>query len=80
MKKKYPKEAFMSAVWKEFEGTSMPIPVGYDAYLREAFGDYMKLPPEEKQIPHHNSVCLDLNKSYVEYKGKAYCVKEKICL
>ena len=25
-----------------------------DAYLRNEFGDYMKLPPKEQQIPKHD--------------------------
>jgi lipopolysaccharide cholinephosphotransferase len=27
-----------------------------------AFGDYMELPPEDKQVPHHDLVALDLEK------------------
>lgn len=75
MKKKYPKEAFDSAVYMPFEGYSMPIPVGYDAYLTEAFGDYMTLPPEEKRVAHHDALLLDLDHSYRRYKGKYYCVE-----
>lgn len=71
--KKYPKEAFASAVYKEFEGYSMPIPVGYDAYLKTAFGDYMKLPPKEQQVGHHDVVYCDLENSYKKYKGIYYC-------
>lgn len=77
MKKKYPKSAFESAVWKEFEGLKMPIPIGYDQYLRIAFGDYMKMPPKEKQKPHHDSVFLDVNKGYKNYKGIYYCKEGK---
>lgn len=75
MKKKYPKRAFEAAVWKEFENEKMPIPIGYDEYLRIAFGDYMKMPPKEKQKAHHDTVFLDTDKSYKEYKGIYYCTK-----
>ena len=37
MKKKYPIEAFESNIMVPFEDTKMPIPVGYDAYLKTAF-------------------------------------------
>jgi lipopolysaccharide cholinephosphotransferase len=77
MKKRYPKEAFESAVWKAFEDTEMPIPAGYDSYLKIAFGDYMKMPPKEKQKPHHDTKFLDMDHSYKQYKGKFYCVKGK---
>ena len=61
MKNEYPKKIFEKAVYKEFEGYEMPLPVGYDEYLKMAFGDYMKLPPKEKQVPHHDIICMDLN-------------------
>lgn len=77
MKKKYPAGAFRKAVWKEFEDTSLPIPVGADVYLRIAFGDYMQMPPEEKRKPHHDFKYLDLERSYLNYKGKYYCVEEE---
>ena len=54
----------------------MPIPQGYDVYLRTAFGDYMKLPPKEKQKPHHDAIFIDLNNSYKKYKG-VYYLKRK---
>lgn len=38
-----------------------------DEYLRLDFGDYMKIPPKEKQVPHHIEY-LNLNLPYCEYK------------
>lgn len=64
MKNWYPKEAFSEIMWVSFEHTKMPIPVGYDIYLRTAFGDYMELPPKEKRLPQHDCVVLDLNNGY----------------
>lgn len=60
MLNEYPQEAFAEAVYHDFEGLTMPLPKGYDAYLRMAFGDYMALPPEEQQVPHHDLVALNL--------------------
>lgn len=71
MQPEYPKEWFASAVYREFEGLQMPIPVGYDSYLKKAFGDYMTLPPEDKQKPHHDMILVDTERSYKEVlKGK----------
>ncbi len=78
MMKKYPKEAFSSAKFVDFEGELMPIPQGYDDYLKIAFGDYMKMPPKEKQVAHHDVVFCDLLNSYKKYKGKYYCKEKKI--
>lgn len=77
MKKRYPKGAFKAAVYKDFEGRKMPIPVGYDAYLKIAFGDYMQLPPVDKQKASHDAVIFDWKHSYRRYKGKYYCLEEK---
>lgn len=35
-------------------------------YLSSLYGDYMKLPPMEKRVSHHDYVYLDLNKSYIK--------------
>lgn len=35
-------------------------------YLTSLYGDYMKLPPEEKRKPHHDYIVSDCNKSYLE--------------
>lgn len=70
MSLEYPKDIFSSAVYKDFEGLSMPIPKGYDEYLRMAFGDYMKMPEESQRIPHHDLYYLDLDKPCSEYDGK----------
>ena len=72
MKKKYPISSFEAALWLPFEETELPIPIGYDAYLKTAFGDYMTPPPVEKQVAHHDSVLIDLEKSYTHYKGEYY--------
>ena len=33
----------------------------YDAYLSRIYGDYMKLPPAEKQVSHHFVAYYNLN-------------------
>ncbi|MBO6309189.1 MAG: LicD family protein [Oribacterium sp.] len=68
MKKRYPKQCFSRAVKYDFEDTKMPVPVGYDEYLKIAFGDYMKLPPEEKRKPGHDAILIDTERSYINYR------------
>ena len=64
------------AVYMDFEGYQMPVPVGYDEYLRAQYGDYMQLPPEDRRKPiTDNLVFYDLDHSYLNYKGKYYCQK-----
>ncbi len=77
MQCEYPKEAFANAVYKEFEGLEMPIPVGYDVYLKTAFGDYMAVPPKDKQKPHHDVVYCNINQSCYDFKNPFLNTKTK---
>ena len=36
----------------QFEDADFPAPHDADQYLRNIYGDYMKLPPEEKRKTH----------------------------
>ena len=47
------KELFKEFIKVEFEGRKYPAPIGYDTWLRNIYGDYMKLPPVEKRVSHH---------------------------
>ena len=69
LKNWYPKSAFSKAEFVTFEDTKMPIPIGYDIYLKTAFGNYMEMPPEDKRIPSHDAEFVDLDHSYKKYKG-----------
>lgn len=40
----------------QFESDEFMVPAGYDAWLKQIFGDYMKLPPVEKRVSHHTFV------------------------
>lgn len=76
MQCEYPKELFASAVYEEFEGYQMPIPVGFDKYLKMAFGDYKKLPPENKRKPHHDLIFCDLEMNCYDYEKKFKAMEE----
>ncbi|MCI6805660.1 MAG: LicD family protein [Prevotella sp.] len=45
-----------------FENISINMPSGYDDYLTRIYGDYMQLPPVEKQVTHHFHAVVDLKK------------------
>ena len=78
MKNWYDKEWFASYTEVDFEDQRLPIPVGYDAYLRTAFGDYTKLPEKEQRRAHHDCVFVDLDTPYTAYRGIYYLTgKEK---
>lgn len=47
------KETFENYIELEFEGKNIKAIQNYDEYLEKHYGDYMKLPPEEKQKTHH---------------------------
>ena len=48
------REVFESYIDVDFEGYMLKTVKEYDKLLRLGYGDYMKLPPKEQQITHHN--------------------------
>lgn len=53
-KETLPKSVFDDRIQVEFEGHKFWAPKGYDIYLKNLYGDYMKLPPEDKRVSHHD--------------------------
>lgn len=49
-----PRNVFEEYMDVPFENIVVSIIKGYDEYMTRAYGDYMKLPPFEKRIPHHH--------------------------
>lgn len=62
----YPSSVFSDSIMADFENFKFPIPIGYDAYLKACYGDYMKFPPITQRGNWHNSI-VDVNKSYKFY-------------
>ena len=62
---KVPKEYYEDVVMLPFEHTQIPVPVGYDAFLRTKYGDYMK--------PVHSGGAHD----YPFYQKQQEIVEEK---
>ena len=48
------RKEWFKTVYMEFEGGMWPVPAGYDDILEIVFPDYMKLPPEEERVSHHD--------------------------
>lgn len=45
-----------------FEGIEINMPSGYKEYLTRIYGNYMQLPPKEKQVSHHLHAVVDLKR------------------
>ncbi|MFQ7069794.1 LicD family protein [Ruminococcus bicirculans (ex Wegman et al. 2014)] len=55
----YKKDIFLKNIFDnctdvEFEGQMFAAPKNYDAYLKQLYGDYMRLPPVESRVSNHN--------------------------
>ena len=72
MLQRFPKEWFLEPAYAEFEGVSMPVAADVDRYLTISYGDYMQLPPEEERVCRHDTVFMDLEHSYEQYRGVYY--------
>ncbi|WP_413854061.1 LicD family protein [Candidatus Ruminimicrobium bovinum] len=65
-----PIEWFGKGINLQFENLTVKAPIEYDKYLTQIYGNYMKLPPKEKQISNHPTDIIDLEKPYTEYIKK----------
>lgn len=55
----------------DFEDIKLPVPEKTDAYLKNIYGDYMKIPSKEQiKAREHTPYYLDLNMPYTEYLKK----------
>ncbi|OTO76643.1 MULTISPECIES: LicD family protein [unclassified Enterococcus] len=73
----YPEKDFSAAKKTAFEDVELPIPIGYDNYLSNVFGDYMRLPPENQRTAHHETVFIDPDNSYKKYKDIYYLTNKE---
>lgn len=53
MEELLPSEYFDSYSTLRFEDIEIMVIEKYDEYLKASYGDYMQLPPKEKQVSHH---------------------------
>lgn len=54
-----------------FEGENYSVPGQYDQQLRTIYGDYMRLPPEDKRHGHGVEMIVDLDNPYTIYQNKS---------
>lgn len=54
-RERWRKEDMLPQIRLDFQGVQASAFQNYDIYLSNLYGDYMKLPPEDKQIPHCDS-------------------------
>lgn len=59
---------FLEGSTLKFEGMDVKVPKDYDKYLSNLYGDYMKLPPIEKQVGHHHDKGFSLTQNYLDYR------------
>lgn len=62
-----PKQWYGEGTQLTFAGIQVWAPSHYHEWLTQVYGDYMKLPPEEKRIAHHYVAVFDLHKPYTDY-------------
>ena len=55
------KNDFKEQIFVPFDDLLLPVPSGYENYLKMYYGNYMELPPEEKRISVHNYTYLEIN-------------------
>lgn len=50
-----------------FEGMNLKAPKEWDKLLTHLYGDYMKLPPVEERVAHHDVDVIDVERPYTDY-------------
>ncbi|MCI8377745.1 MAG: LicD family protein [Lachnospiraceae bacterium] len=60
----YRMEDIYPPILMEFEDDVYPVPGNYDKYLSVMYGDYRKLPPEDKRFVKHDIICFDKHHNY----------------
>ena len=63
-----PGECYGKPTVYSFEGHEVYGVEDADQYLKHLYGDWRKLPPEDKRKTAHNMETVDLNTPYADYK------------
>ncbi len=60
----FPKRIFNETLWMDFEGLRVPVPVGYDEFLRTQYGPNYMTPVQART--NHGQLVIDPQRSYRE--------------
>ena len=71
------KEYYKEAIYLQYEDGMFLAPINYHQMLTKTYGDYMKLPPIEKQICHHYHSGFSLTIPYTEFDQESYLKLKK---
>lgn len=55
------KDSFKDYIWLDFNGKKFMVMPDYENYLKECYGDYMKLPPKKQQNGHKVDLTVDID-------------------
>lgn len=61
------KEVLGTPVYSQFEDIFLPLPTDAEAYLKNAYGNYMQLPPEKDREKKVHASFFSTTESYLEY-------------
>ncbi|CUO46391.1 LicD family protein [Clostridium disporicum] len=59
-KEMFPKDYYKNGTMYNFENMKLVGPINYDEVLKQMYGEYMKLPPEEDRGYHHSYEIIEL--------------------
>lgn len=67
IKKNFLRSWFDSCIKFPFEDIFVNVPINYEDYLTEHYGNWKEYPPEEQRKAIHNLYIVDLEKPYLDY-------------
>ena len=67
-----PRSWFSDYFQVSFEGLIIRLPIGIDEYLHQVYGNYMELPPKEKQVTRHSYYYLNLERRVSFEEAKSF--------
>lgn len=63
----FPRHAFQHRIDVPFGSGEFPISTEYDMLLKNLYGAYMELPPEQERVIKQHAILVDIHNSYEQY-------------